>query len=86
VKSRLRILAAVSCLAWPFALCAQSVLEYAEKATGSAADAGPNSIGGCAMDSGLVTCLSRLHPRTALVTGIVIALLFLRFIMRRRSR
>jgi hypothetical protein len=86
VKSRLRILSAVSSLAWPFALCAQSVLEYAEKATGSGANTGTNSIGGCAMDSGVITCLSRLYPRTALVTGIVIALLFLRFVMRRKAR
>ena len=86
MKSRLRIVAIASSLAWAFALSAQSVLEYAEKASGSAVDSGTNSIGGCAIDSGVVTCLSRVYPRTAVVTGIVIALLFMRLVTRRRAR
>jgi hypothetical protein len=65
------------------ALRAQAAVEYALKSGQSALAAdGSNSIGGCSVDSRVFSCLSRSHPKAAILVAILICLVLMRWFFR----
>lgn len=73
----------VPLLVLPVVLRGQAAVEYALKSAGSAAAAGGGSaIAGCQVNSTLLSCLGHSYPRTAILIGVVIGLLILRWLAR----
>jgi len=80
----LRILAALTCATAGYG---QAVAEYALKSSGSAVSAsgGVAAIGGCRVDSSLLTCLNRAYPKTTIVVIALLALMLWRWLARARA-
>ena len=71
----LGILAALACATVGYS---QAAVEFALRSSGSAVSGSgaPAAIGGCRVDSTLLTCLSRSYPRaTIVVVGLVIVII-----------
>jgi hypothetical protein len=75
---------ALPLFAFPLTLLGQAAIEYGLKTAGAlpgnGSSVGGNAIAGCQMDSALLTCLSHSYPRAAILTGVVICLLILRWL------
>jgi len=64
---------------------AQAAAEYALQSSRSAASASGAgaTIGGCRVDSTLLTCLSHSYPKTTIIVIALLALMILRWLARR---
>jgi len=67
-------------LALPLTLFGQAGIEYALKTGSSVAAPGGSAIAGCPVDSALLSCLGHAYPRAAIVGGIVVLSLILRWL------
>ena len=78
------ILAALACAIDGYG---QAAVEYALKSSGSAVPASGAGaiIGGCRVDSTLLTCLSHAYPKTTIIVVVLLAVMFLRQLTRAYS-
>ncbi len=76
----LRMLALLACTTSAFG---QAAVEYALKSSGGAVAASSSAaIGGCKVDATLLSCLSRLYPKTTIVVVGLLLLLVLRWLFK----
>ena len=76
----LRVLAP---LTWATVAYGQAAGEYALKSSeGAVSASGTGTIGGCRVDSTLLTCLSHSYPKTTIVVIGLLAVLILRWLTR----
>ncbi len=75
----LGLLAALACATVGYS---QAAAEYALRSSGSAASAGGAHIGGCKLDSTVVTCLSRAYPKATIIVVVLLTLLTLRWLAK----